>query len=81
MGNSRHQAGQIRGGAQRRNLREEEKAMIKELFTCKEVAARYNVSEDTVWRWVRTKKLPAVKIGCRNYRVRLEDLIAFEESQ
>lgn len=55
--------------------------MIKELFTCKEVAARYNVSEDTVWRWIRTKKLPAVKIGSRNYRVRLEDLIAFEESQ
>lgn len=55
--------------------------MIKELFTCKEVAARYNVSEDTVWRWVRTKKLPAVKIGSRSYRVRLEDLIAFEESQ
>lgn len=31
------------------------------LLTCKEIASRYKVSEDTVWRWIRTKKLAAVK--------------------
>ena len=63
-------------------LREqEEKAMIKELFTCKEVAARYNVSEDTVWRWIRTGRLNAVKINSRNYRITMEALEAFEKSQ
>ena len=55
--------------------------MIKELFTCKEVAARYNVSEDTVWRWIRTGSLNAVKINSRNYRITMESLEAFEKSQ
>lgn len=55
--------------------------MIKELFTCKEVAARYNVSEDTVWRWIRTGRLNAVEINSRNYRITMESLEAFEKSQ
>lgn len=50
-------------------------------LTCKEVAQKYRVSEETVWRWIRTKKLHAVRIGTRNYRVRREDLEAFEKSR
>lgn len=54
---------------------------MEKLFTCKEVAQRYGVSIETVWRWIRTKKLPSVKVGTRNYRVRSDDLTAFEKSK
>ncbi|MDD5935001.1 MAG: helix-turn-helix domain-containing protein [Clostridiales bacterium] len=49
------------------------------LFTCEEVAARYSVTVNTVWDWIRTKKLNALKIGKR-YQIREEDIIAFEKS-
>ncbi len=54
---------------------------MEKLLTCKEVAQRLRISEETVWRWIRTKKLTAVKIGSRNYRVRPEDLVSFEKSK
>ena len=47
-------------------------------YTCKEVADRYGVKVITVWNWVRKKKIPAIKIG-KQYRIREEDLILFEE--
>jgi len=50
---------------------------VKRLLTCKQVAERYVVSIETVWEWVRSKKLPAILIG-RNYRIRPEDLEEFE---
>lgn len=53
---------------------------MERLFTCREVAKRYGVSRETVWRWIRTKRLCAVKVGTRNYRVRGEDLEAFERT-
>lgn len=59
----------------------EEVDKMETLLTCKEIASRYKVSEDTVWRWIRTKKLAAVKVGSRNYRVRPEDLVSFEKSK
>lgn len=52
--------------------------MLKELFTCKEVAARYHVSEDTVWRWIRTKKR---SIPWKNHISRALDPIAGSVSQ
>ena len=51
-----------------------------ELYTCKDVAARYGVRVITVWDWIRKKKLGAVKIG-KEYRVRDEDIRAFELSR
>lgn len=51
---------------------------LEAFLTCKEVASRYGVSTETVWRWIRSGKLPAVLIGGRNYRVRLEDLQEIE---
>ena len=54
--------------------------MEKEFYTCKEVAARYGVCEDSVWNWIRSGKLKALKIG-RNYRIRREDLEEFEKSK
>lgn len=53
---------------------------MSELYTCKDVAARYGVRVITVWDWIRKKKLGAVKIG-KEYRVRDEDIRAFELSR
>lgn len=52
---------------------------MSKLFTCKEVAERYNVKIITVWDWIRKKKLPAIKIG-KSYRITENDLKAYEES-
>ena len=54
--------------------------MEKEFYTCKEVAARYGVCEDSVWAWIRSGKLKAVRIG-KQYRVRKEDLVEFERGE
>lgn len=51
-----------------------------ELYTCKDVAERYGVKIITVWEWIRKKKLGAIKIG-KEYRVRAEDIKAFERSR
>lgn len=48
-------------------------------YSCKEIAERYHVTTETVWDWIRTKKLSAYKIGGL-YRVKESDLITFEES-
>lgn len=50
---------------------------MSELYTCEQVANRYGVKTLTVWDWIRKKKLPAIKIG-RDYRIRKEDIEAFE---
>jgi excisionase family DNA binding protein len=50
------------------------------MYTCEEVAGRYGVQVITVWDWIRKKKLPAIKIG-KSYRIREEDLKAFEYSR
>lgn len=52
---------------------------MEKLYTCEEIAERYKVKVKTVWEWVRTAKLPAVKIG-KMYRVQEKDLAAFEET-
>ena len=49
------------------------------LYTCKEISERYSVQIITVWDWIRKKKLPAIKIG-KEYRVREDDLMAFESA-
>ncbi len=50
------------------------------MYTCNEIAKRYGVKVITVWEWIRKKKLPALKIG-KEYRIREEDIRAFEESR
>jgi excisionase family DNA binding protein len=52
---------------------------VEKLLTCEQVAERYSVTLKTVWEWIRSKKLPAVKVGGRNYRIRPDDLEAFEK--
>ncbi len=51
---------------------------MSKLFTCEEIAARYDVKIITVWDWIRKKKLPAIKIG-KQYRVSEDDIKEFEE--
>ncbi len=50
---------------------------MEKFFNCEEVAERYDVKLETVWAWIRDKKLPAIKIG-KQYRVSLRDLEHFE---
>lgn len=50
---------------------------MEKFYICEEIAERYKVSVDVVWRWCREKKLPAIKIGSM-YRISAEDLKAFE---
>jgi len=47
----------------------------------KDVAARYAVSTDTIWRWARTGQLPRpVRIGPNTTRWRLLDLDAHDST-
>ena len=52
---------------------------MSKMYTCEEIAERYGVKIFTVWDWIKRKKIKALKIG-REYRIKEEDLKAFEES-
>lgn len=52
--------------------------MQKIFYTCEEVAEIYMVSKYTVWRWIKSGRISAVKIG-RNYRIRKEDVERIEK--
>lgn len=55
--------------------------MVK-LYTCDEVAERYGVRTDTVWGWIRNKKLGAIKIsGGKGLRISEDDITAFENAR
>ncbi len=52
--------------------------MMNDLLTVEEAAAYLRVSRATVWRWCKSRKVPAVKIG-REWRIlrqTLQDIIA-----
>ena len=51
--------------------------VMERLFTCEDLARRYSVKIITVYDWIKTGKLKAVKIG-RQYRIRPEDIEMFE---
>lgn len=53
---------------------------MDKLYTCDEIAERYSVPIVTVWRWIREKKLPAMKIG-KKYQVRQDDILMFENER
>jgi excisionase family DNA binding protein len=48
------------------------------MLTPQEVAERYSVTVESVWRWIRDGRLPAISLTKRNYRIRPADLEAFE---
>lgn len=47
------------------------------MLTVQQVALRLNVSQTSVYRWLRAGKLPAVKLGHRQVRIKEADLEAF----
>lgn len=50
-------------------------------LTVEQVAARYNCSVDSIWRWKRNGEFPAaVRIGRGATRWRLEDLLEHEST-
>lgn len=53
---------------------------MEKFLTCEQVAEKYSVSVCTVREWIKGKKLPALKLaGAAGYRIRSEDLDAFEK--
>ncbi len=50
---------------------------LSKLYSCEEVAKRYNVKVETVWKWVREHKISAIKIG-KQYRITAEEIENFE---
>lgn len=49
-------------------------------YTPEEIAARYSVTKQTVWSWLRSGVLPAIRVG-RIYRIRPCDIETFETNQ
>ena len=48
-------------------------------LTVEQVARRYNVSKDTIWRWKRSGNFPtAVSVGPNCTRWRFADLLEYE---
>ncbi|MGL6201908.1 MAG: helix-turn-helix domain-containing protein [Lachnospiraceae bacterium] len=50
------------------------------MYTCAEIADRYDVKIITVWDWIRKKKLSAIRIG-RDYRISEDDIEEFENER
>lgn len=51
---------------------------MRKFYTCEEVAEIYKVKIATVWHWVRSKKLNAIKLD-KVYRITEEALNEFEQ--
>lgn len=52
---------------------------LEKVYSCEDIANRYGVKVETIWAWIREKRLSAVKIG-KSYRVKEADLLAFEKA-
>ncbi len=49
--------------------------MNKELLTAQELAGKLDLSVETIWRYTREDKIPAITIGTRQYRYNLKDVL------
>jgi excisionase family DNA binding protein len=58
-----------------------DKAVTDELLTLKQVSEELQLHIETVRDYVRTKKLTAIKLSAREYRVRRSDLNKFLEER
>lgn len=55
---------------------------LRQFNSVKHLAARYDVTPNTVWRWARTGKMPKpVTLGEATTRWKLSDLLAWEATQ
>jgi len=51
---------------------------MEKLYSVQDLCQRYGVKDFTVWEWIRTGKLPAMKIG-KSYRIKESCLQEFEK--
>lgn len=49
---------------------------MEKLLTAQELAEILNLSVDTIWRYTRQKKIPAVELGEKQYRYKEKDVLA-----
>ena len=49
---------------------------MKELLTAQELSEILNLSVDTIWRYTREKRIPAIELGKRQYRYEKEAVLA-----
>ena len=47
-----------------------------EVLTAQELAKELKVTVDTVWRYTRSGRIPSLRLGVREYRYRLPDVLA-----
>ncbi|MTI95747.1 MAG: DNA-binding protein [Firmicutes bacterium] len=50
--------------------------MAKDLITAQALADTLDLSVETIWRYTRTKRIPYVELGSRQYRYNLEAVVA-----
>ena len=48
----------------------------QDYYTVSEAAAFLSVNPSTIWRWIKTGKLPAYRVGHKNIRIKKQDLAA-----
>ena len=53
---------------------------MEKFYSCEQIAERYSVHVVTVWRWIRKRQLPAIKIG-KQYFITEEALADFERKR
>jgi excisionase family DNA binding protein len=51
---------------------------LKNFYTCEEIATLFSLNIVTIWRWIRSGKLKAVKVG-KAYRIPSSSLEPFKE--
>lgn len=51
----------------------------EKLYSCEQIAEHYGVNITTVWKWIRTNRLKAKKIG-KMYRITEEAIEQFEDA-
>ncbi|MBC7074688.1 MAG: Uma2 family endonuclease [Syntrophomonadaceae bacterium] len=49
---------------------------MEKLLTAHELAEVLNLSVETVWRYTRQKKIPVIELGEKQYRYRIEEVLA-----
>ena len=51
------------------------------MLNVNQVAERFEVTPETIRRWVRAGKIKARRIGYKSLRFRLADIVKFEEGR
>lgn len=52
---------------------------MEKIYSCEEIADHFQVKVETVWTWIREKRIAAIRVG-KGYRISESALIAFEKA-